>query len=87
MRLMFTWVLGRYVAVTVLYPNLLEAADRVGGQLHGDNECPLSGVTKSGSLEEGAGKRCWESGEGVEGRRTGLSDNEESAPPPASHSS
>ena len=30
------------------YPNLLEGADRVGGQQHGDNECPFSGVTKSG---------------------------------------
>ena len=62
MRLMFTWVLGRYVAFTVLYPNLLEAADRVGGQLRGDKECPLSGVTNSGSLEEGAGKRYSECG-------------------------
>ena len=54
------------------YPNLSEGADRVGGQLHGDKECPFSGVTKSGSvcrkvpeidarsLEEGAGKRCSE---------------------------
>ena len=32
-------------------------ADRVGGQLCGDKECPFSGVTSSGSLEEGAGKR------------------------------
>ena len=40
------------------YPNLSEGADRVGGQLRGDKECPFSGVTKSGqSLEEGAGKR------------------------------
>ena len=32
------------------------------GQLRGDKECPLSGVTKSGkSSEEGAGKRCSES--------------------------
>ena len=30
------------------YPNLLEGADRVGGQLRGDKECPFSGVTKSG---------------------------------------
>ena len=29
-------------------------------QLRGDKECPFSGVTKSGSLEEGAGKRCSE---------------------------
>ena len=26
----------------------------------GDKECPFSGVTKSGSLEEGARKRCSE---------------------------
>ena len=30
-----------------LCPNLLEGADHVGGQLHGDKECPFSGVTKS----------------------------------------
>ena len=30
------------------YPNLSEGADRVGGQLHGDKECPFSGVTRSG---------------------------------------
>ena len=28
--------------------NLSEGADRVGGQLRGDKECPFSGVTKSG---------------------------------------
>ena len=42
------------------YPNLSEGADRVGGQLRGDKEYPFSGVTKSSSLEEGAGKRCSE---------------------------
>ena len=50
---MFTCVLGRYkVASTVLsqYPNLSEGADRVGGQLRGDKECPFSGVTKSGRV-------------------------------------
>ena len=31
-------------------PNLSEGADRVGGQLHGDKECPFSGVTKSGRV-------------------------------------
>ena len=30
------------------YLNLSESADRVGGQLLGDKECPFSGVTKSG---------------------------------------
>ena len=32
------------------YPNLLEGADCVGGQLRGDKECPFSGVTKSGRV-------------------------------------
>ena len=30
------------------YQNLSDGADRVGGQLHGDEECPFSGITKSG---------------------------------------
>ena len=32
------------------YLNLSEGADRVGGQLRGDKECPFSGVTKSGRV-------------------------------------
>ena len=41
MRLIFTWVLRRYVASTALVPiKLSEGADRVGGQLRGDKECP-----------------------------------------------
>ena len=32
------------------YPNLSEGADRVGGQLLGDKECPFSGVAKSGRV-------------------------------------
>ena len=28
-------------------PNLSEGTDHVGGQLHGDKECPFSGITKS----------------------------------------
>ena len=40
------------------YPNLSEGADRVGGQLRGDKECPFSDVTSGRLLEEGAGKRC-----------------------------
>ena len=32
------------------YPNLSEGTDHVGGQLHGDKECPFSGVTKSGRV-------------------------------------
>ena len=50
---MFTWVLGRYVALTVIiyyYPNLSEGADSVGGQLRGDKECPFSGVSSSGRV-------------------------------------
>ena len=31
-------------------PSLSEGADRVAGQLHGDKECPFSGVTKSGRV-------------------------------------
>ena len=48
-----TRVLGRYVASTV------------GGQLRGDKECPFSGITNSGSLEEDAGKRRSECGYAV----------------------
>ena len=60
---MFTSVLGRYFAPTILlvgYPNLSGVADSVGGQLRGDKLCPFSGVTDSGSLEEGAGEQCSE---------------------------
>ena len=32
------------------YPNLWDGADRVGGQLRGDKECPFSGVTKTGRV-------------------------------------
>ena len=32
------------------YPNLSEGADRVGGQLRGNKECPFSGVIKSGRV-------------------------------------
>ena len=32
------------------YSNLSEDADRVGGQLRGDKECPFSGVTKPGRV-------------------------------------
>ena len=42
---MFTWVLGRYVASTVVIyynPDFLEGADSVAGQLRGDKECPPS---------------------------------------------
>ena len=51
---------ARLLPQSYQHPNLSEGADRVAGQLPGDKECPFSGVTKSGSLEEGAGKRCSE---------------------------
>ena len=50
---MFTCVLGRYVASTVLllYPDLSEVANSVGGQLRGDKvECPFNGMTSSGRV-------------------------------------
>ena len=42
------WALGCFQSYQ--YPNFLEGADRVGGQLRGDKECPFSGVTKSGRV-------------------------------------
>ena len=45
---MVTRCLGaRLLPQSYQYPNLSEGADRVGGQLRGDKECPFSGVTKS----------------------------------------
>ena len=42
---------ARLLPQSYQYPNLSEgAADRVGGQLRGDKECPFSGVTKSGRV-------------------------------------
>ena len=38
---------ARLLPQSYQYPNLLEGADCVGGQLCGDKECPFSGVTKS----------------------------------------
>ena len=35
-------------SVKASLPDLWKVADSVGGQLHGDKECPFSGVTKSG---------------------------------------
>ena len=43
---MRAWALGCFQSYQ--YLNLSEGADHVGGQLHRDNECPFSGVTKSG---------------------------------------
>ena len=48
---MFTACFGvRLLLQSYQYPNLSECADRVGGQLRGDKECPFSGVTKSGRV-------------------------------------
>ena len=49
---MFTCMLGRYTASTVsLVPKpFREGADRVGGQLRRDEECPFNGVTNSGRV-------------------------------------
>ena len=44
---MFTCMLGCYVASTQ-YPDLLESAGNVAGQMHEDKECPFSGVTSCG---------------------------------------
>ena len=53
MRLMFTWVLRRYAASTVLLvpkPFGGRMTASVDMQLHGDKEWPLSGVTNSGTI-------------------------------------
>ena len=48
---MFMCMLGCYIPSTLLsVPKLSEGADRVGGQLRGDKECPFSGVTNSGTF-------------------------------------
>ena len=44
---MRAWALGCFHSLST---NLSEGADRVGGQLGGDEECPFSGVTKSGRV-------------------------------------
>ena len=66
------WALGCFHSH--INTKLSEVADCVGGQLRGDKVCPFSGVTSfgrvgrtvpesdAGSLEDGAGKRCWEFG-------------------------
>ena len=41
---------ARLLPQSYQYRNLSEGADRVGGQLRGDKECPFSGVTKSGRV-------------------------------------
>ena len=42
------WTLGFFQSYQ--YQNFSEGADRVGGQLRGDKECPFSGVSKSGRV-------------------------------------
>ena len=54
------WALG-LLPQSYQYPNLSEGADRVGGQLRGDNEW-RNQIWQS--LEEGAGKRGLECGSG-----------------------
>ena len=41
---------ARLLPQSYQYLNLSEGANRVGGQLRGDKECPFSGVTKSGRV-------------------------------------
>ena len=41
---------ARLLPQSYQYPNLSEGADRVGGQLREDKECPVNGVTKSGRI-------------------------------------
>ena len=47
---MFTCFGARLLLQSYQYLNFSEGADRVGGQLRGDKECPFSGVTKSGRV-------------------------------------
>ena len=39
---------ARLLPQSYQHPNLSEGADRAGGELRGDKECPFSGVNKSG---------------------------------------
>ena len=41
---------ARLLPQSYQYQNLSEGADRVGGQLRGDKECPFSDVSKSGRV-------------------------------------
>ena len=41
---------ARLLPQSYQYPNLSQGADRVGGQLCGDKECPFSDVNKSGRV-------------------------------------
>ena len=51
LRLMFTCVLEHHAASTVLLvPRLFGGHDSVRGQLRGERECPISGVTNSGRV-------------------------------------
>ena len=44
------YVRARVLPLSYQYPNLSEGADLTGGQVCGDKECPVSGVTKSGRV-------------------------------------
>ena len=48
---------ARLLPQSYQYPNLLEGADYVSGQLHRDKEYPFNGVTKSGRVW----RKVWES--------------------------
>ena len=41
---------AKLLPLSYQYPNLLEGTDRIHGQLCRDNECPFSGITKSGRV-------------------------------------
>ena len=41
---------ARLLPQSYQYPNLSQGADCVAGQLRGDKECPISGVTRSGRV-------------------------------------
>ena len=67
----WVWLLFSLIISTQTFRRALTAS--VHGQLRGDKECLFSGVTKSGSSEEGAGKRCSEyaiSADSLNGVRT-----------------
>ena len=56
---------ARLLPQSYQYPNLSEGADRVGGQLRGDKECPFSGVTRSAG-------RVWKKVPESDARNVGL---------------
>ena len=44
------YMCARLLPQSYQYPNLSEGTDHVSGQLHRDNECLFSGITKSGRV-------------------------------------